>query len=172
MLQITPGQISLHDVMLIALGLILGFAVINAARWLLGRRRRVRLPEEFLVEISLFARRFERSAEQMRRLSTLMENPERIAWKVRNAEILRSLRQMNRLLQRLNDFFEVKVQEYEHPLSVERELPSNIDDFSRPEEKEKFRRMSSISRNEIASADWDELLNKLIDSEDNNDQID
>ncbi|GEM_PF-3233310 len=175
MVHISLAQLDFHDALLIATGLILGFAVINTARWLLSRRRRVRLPEEFLLEMGLFARRFERSADQMRRLSKLMENPARLAWKARNAEILRTLRQMNRLLQRLNDFFEEKIQDYEDPSTVGQRGPEpgqTVEDFSHPEEKEKFSQMRRISRSEIATTDWDALLDRLADSDEDDDQTD
>ena len=166
----------MHDALLIAAGLILGFAVINTIRWVVSHRRRVRLPEEFLLEMSRFARRFERSADQMRRLSKLMENPTRLSWKARNAEILRTLRQMNRLLQRLNDFFEEKLQDYEVSPRVQAqesgEPAQGVNDFSRPEEKEKFSRMRRLTEGEIAATDWDALLNKLSDPKENDDRSD
>jgi hypothetical protein len=165
------ADLELHDALLIAAGLILGFAVINTIHWVMSRRRHVRLPEEFLLEMSRFARRFERSAEQMHRLSELMENPARLSWKARNAEILRTLRQMNRLLQHLNDFFEEKIQDYEVPPARRSETPVQspqpVGDFSHPEEEEKFKRMSRLTDREIAAADWDSLLDKLADPESN-----
>jgi hypothetical protein len=168
------ASLGLRDAFLIAIGLILGLAVINTFRWILSRRRRVRLPEEFLLEMSRFAHRFERSAEQMQRLSKLMENPTRLSWKARNTEILKTLRQMNRLLQQLNDFFEEKIQDYETPLHVPpaapTEPPKTVDDFSRPEEKEKFSRMKRLTESEIASTNWDALLNKLTEPDKDKDR--
>ena len=165
MTQLVLASLDFRDVLLISIGLIIGFAVVNTARWLLSRRRRVRLPEEFLVEMTRFAMRFKRSAEQMSRLSKLMENPTRLAWKARNAEILKALRQMNKLLQQLNDFFELKIQDYESP-------PSAVDDFSHPGEKNKFSRMQRITDKEIASTNWEHLFDRLSEHSDNPDSTD
>jgi len=179
---VTPSllaQLDFNDVLLIAAGVILGLAVINTIRWGLSRRRRVHLPEEFLVEMSRFAQRFQRSADQMSRLSKLMENPTRLAWKVRNAEILKTLRQMNRLLQRLNDFFEDRIQDYEtHPTSdasAERSAGASAPggDFEdHPDEETTFRQMKRITRSEIAHTDWDALLERLRESGENTDHTD
>ena len=158
------AKLDFQDALLIAAGLILGFAVINATRWLLSRRQRIRLPEPFLVEMSRFARRFKRSADQMARLSKLMENPTRVAWKARNAEILRTLRQMNKLLQQLNDFFELKIQDYESPhAEASSDAAASVEDFIHPEEKSKFSQMERITEKDIASTDWDHLLERLQD---------
>ena len=167
------ATLDFRDALLIAAGLILGFAVINATRWLLSRRQRVRLPESFLVEMSRFARRFKRSADQMCRLSKLMEHPTRLAWKARNAEILRTLRQMNKLLQQLNDFFELKIQDYESPRAqASPDASTAVDDFSHPEEKSKFSHMDRITEKEIASTDWDHLLDRLQGRNENSDTTD
>ena len=167
------AALDFRDVLLIAAGLILGFAVINTARWLLTRRQRVRLPEAFIVEMSQFAQRFKRSAEQMGRLSKLMEHPTRLAWKTRNAEILRTLRQMNKLLQQLNDFFELKIQDYETPpAEASLDASAAVDDFSYPEEKSKFSRMERITEKEIASTNWDHLLDRLQGQTGNSDTTD
>lgn len=170
------AALDLQDVFLIAAGLILGLGVVNTFRWVVTRRRRVRLPEEFLLEMNRFVRRFERSAEQMRRLSKLMEHPTRLSWKTRNAEIVRTLREMNRLLQHLNDFFEEKIQDYETPTEAQGEVParvtSPVDDFSRPEEKDKFRQMRRITKSDITATDWDALLKKLNEPGEDDDRSD
>lgn len=152
------AELNVHDILVIAVGIIVGLAAINTVHWLHRRRRRFRLPEEMLVEMSRFAERFQRAAEQMTALSHLMEDRTRQRWKSKNVEILKVLRQMNQLLEHFNDFFEEKIQNYERRPG-EGPLPPN--DFVGPEEERRFRSMKEITSEEIARADWDALLKRL-----------
>jgi len=138
----------------------LGAIVFVFIRWLMGKQRRVSLPDEMLDEMTRYAERFQSIVDDMNQLFTNIEDHSRREWRRKNVEIIANLREMNRLLQQLHTFFEA---EAAAPLP-----PSTgpITDFSGPGERRKFRRMPAISGDEIESTDLDDLLDRFDEDKD------
>jgi len=80
--------------------------VVSFVRWFFIRPRRMKLPEGSIEELTRFAEEFRRAADYMNELSRTLELSSLLQWQRKNEEILKTLHQMNRLLQELNEFFE------------------------------------------------------------------
>lgn len=86
---------------------ILAVAVlVSFIRWFFIRPRRMKLPEGSIEELTRFAKEFRRAADYMSELSKTLELRSLLEWQHKNEQILRTLRQMNKMLQELNEFFE------------------------------------------------------------------
>ena len=90
----------------IILGILTAAVVVSFVRWFFIRPRRMKLPEGSIEELTRFAGEFRRAADYMNELSRTLELGSLLQWQRKNEEILRTLHQMNRLLQELNEFFE------------------------------------------------------------------
>ena len=165
----------------------LGAIVFVFIRWLMGKQRRVSLPDEMLDEMTRYAERFQSIVDDMNQLFTNIEDHSRREWRRKNVEIIANLREMNRLLQQLHTFFEAEAEAVasregrrREPAAGDREprahaaeeaapLPPStgpITDFSGPGERRKFRRMPAISGDEIESTDLDDLLDRFDEDKD------
>jgi len=90
----------------IILGILAAAVVVSFVRWFFIRPRRMKLPEGSIEELTRFAQEFRRAADYMNELSRTLELGSLLQWQRKNEEILKTLRQMNKLLQELNEFFE------------------------------------------------------------------
>jgi len=89
------------------IGIVLTVAVVASfVRWFFIRPRRVRFPPGTIEELNRFAREFRTASKHMDELSKKLELRSLWEWQRKNEEILKTLRQMNRLLLELNEFFE------------------------------------------------------------------
>jgi hypothetical protein len=89
------------------IGAVLAVAVAASfVRWFFIRPRRVKLPQGTIEELNRFAREFGVASKHMDELSKKLELRSLWEWQRKNEEILKTLRQMNRLLLELNEFFE------------------------------------------------------------------
>ena len=178
----------LYEIVIISSGIaflaaMLGFFV----RWLIVRRRRVKLPNRIIEEMNLYSVELRRIIRDMDRLFRNIEDHGRRRWRRKNLEIVHHLRQVNRLLQKLHGYLteEAQLLEGEGPdgeISCEnltqrlkRERPVRrrgelgqrkpkivrATDFSSREEMEKFRGMPDIAERETKDVDWDELERRL-----------
>jgi len=96
---------------IIGIFIVAAAVVVSFVRWFFIRPRRMRLTEGSIEELDRFAREFRRAAEYMNELSKTLELRSLFEWQRKNEEILKTLHQMNRLLQELNEFFEIEATE-------------------------------------------------------------
>jgi hypothetical protein len=154
----------------------LGGIVFLFVRWLMGRQRRVRLPDEMLDEMSRYAEQFQSIVGDMNRLFTNIEDHSRRKWRRRYLEIIANLREMNRLLRQLHNFLEseaaaAEAREFRPAARVGDEVADTtppdagargpLSEFSSPAERRKFHRMSAITGEEIADVNLDDLLGRF-----------
>ena len=90
----------------VVIGVLAAAVLVSFIRWFFIRPRRMRLPEGSIEELNRFAEEFRRAADYMTELSKTLELGSLLQWQRKNEEILKTLRQMNKLLQELNEFFE------------------------------------------------------------------
>jgi len=95
----------------IIIGILAAAVVVSFIRWFFIRPRRMKLPEGSLEELTRFAQEFRRAADYMSELSKTLELSSLLQWQRKNEQILKTLRQMNKLLQELNEFFELEAAE-------------------------------------------------------------
>jgi len=98
----------LYVTVIICISIVAAAVVVSFVRWFFIRPRRMKLPEGSIEELNRFAREFRRAADYMSELSKTLELRSLLEWQRKNEEILKTLHQMNRLLQELNEFFEVE----------------------------------------------------------------
>lgn len=101
----------LYVTVIICISIVAAAVVVSFVRWFFIRPRRMKLPEGSIEELNRFAREFRRAADYMSELSKTLELRSLLEWQRKNEEILKTLHQMNRLLQELNEFFEVEATE-------------------------------------------------------------
>ena len=88
------------------IGVLAAAVLVSFIRWFFIRPRRMKLPEGSIEELNRFAEEFRRAADYMTELSKTLELGSLLQWQRKNEEILKTLHQMNKLLQELNEFFE------------------------------------------------------------------
>lgn len=92
----------------IIIGILAAAVLVSFVRWFFIRPRRMKLPEGSIEELTRFAAEFRRAADYMSELSKTLELRSLLEWQRKNEEILKTLRQMNKLLVELNEFFEIE----------------------------------------------------------------
>ena len=133
---------------------ILAVAVlVSFIRWFFIRPRRMKLPEGSIEELNRFAEEFRRAADYMNELSKTLELRSLVEWQRKNEEILKTLHQMNKLLQELNEFFEFEATELT-TAEGEAEAATTPTSGSRSDAK-------PISQREIEHTNWSELISRL-----------
>jgi len=128
--------------------------LVSFIRWFFIRPRRMKLSEGSIEELTRFADEFRRAADYMSEFSKTLELRSLLEWQRKNEEILKTLRQMNKLLQELNEFFEFEATQLApaegsgEPTSAVRRSGSRSD--GKP-----------ISQEEIQHTDWSQLITRL-----------
>jgi hypothetical protein len=144
-------------------------------RWFLLKPTRVKLPTPVFDELNRFASEFQKAADSMAELAKNFDEASRRNWKKNNRLILKNLQRMNRLLQQLNRFFadesEVIARQKKQKLAGEHRKKEKEGGLSGAlhtiKELEKFQKMGKISEDEMKNTDWDELLKKLREMQNN-----
>lgn len=106
----------------VVIGVLAAAVLVSFIRWFFIRPRRMRLPEGSIEELNRFAEEFRRAADYMTELSKTLELGSLLQWQRKNEEILKTLRQMNKLLQELNEFFEFEASRLT-PSETDQETP-------------------------------------------------
>ena len=101
----------LYVTVIIGISIAAAAVVVSFVRWFFIRPRRMKLPEGSIEELNRFVREFRRAADYMSELSKTLELRSLLEWQRKNEQILKTLHQMNRLLQELNEFFEIEATE-------------------------------------------------------------
>jgi len=134
-------------------------------RWFFMRPKTARLPQDLIDQVNRYEEEFQRFNANVVELHNLLKGQARQQWQSRNSEILRTLRKINRLLQRLNDFYEeLTLSHYRAGLRKklsEMGVDGSISAFMSSDEKERIMKLGKLSEEEIKNADWDELLKRL-----------
>ena len=139
-------------------GVVLGALTLAFVKWFVHRPRKVEMPLEMIHQLNRFADEFQQVAGNLQSLSSHFEMHSLNDMKTKNLAILRSLRQVNNLLHKLNKYLE----QLEEATPTE-PVGNAVSDFSNRDEADKFGAMGRISQSEIQAVDWDELLRRLGD---------
>jgi len=139
-------------------GGVLGALSLAFVKWFLHRPQKVEMPLEMIHQLNRFSDEFQRVAKNLQGLSNHFEMHSLKELKIKNLALLRSLRQVNRVLHKLNKYLERLGQ----PLPTDKVCP-DTGEFTDSREATKFGSMGRISQSEIQSVDWDELLRRLGD---------
>ena len=139
------------------LGIILGVVGIALVRWLLLRPTQRTLTASLVEELNRFNAQIRGLTDRMVTLTQSLEKPSRGPLTGHDLEIAETLGEMKRLFKEINEFFAREESE---------EAGLHVSDFLSPDELEKFRKMERISDEEIARTNWDELLERLREEED------
>jgi len=133
--------------------------------WFLMRPKTAKLPRELIDQLNQYEEEFQRFNANVVELDKLLRGQARQQWQSHNSNISRTLRKINRLLQKLNDFYEdLTLTHYRFQLKQKLERIGQIKDmtdFSTPEEKERIMKLGKLSEEEIRNTDWDEILRRL-----------
>ena len=126
-------------------------------RWFFRKPRRVDMPSELIEAISEFAEQFQKAADSMAAVSHHLALEARMTWQRKNSQILRNLRQVNRLLQRLNTYFDEERRRLECQNKGD-DAGEPLGDFLNASEAERFKRMKEIQPEDRKGLDWDEII--------------
>jgi len=134
-------------------------------RWFVMRPRTARLPRELIDQLNIYEEEFQRFNANVVELDNLLKGKARHQWQSRNSKILRTLRKISRLLQKLNDFYEeLTLSQYRAGLRqkldrISRDEKTNV--FLTREEKERFKKLGEMTDEELENVNWDDILKRL-----------
>ena len=135
-------------------GVVVGMVGLALIRWFLLRPVRRNPAERLIEELNCFSAQIGQLSARMTDLSRSIENRNERALHARHVQIVENLAAMNRLIRELNQFFA----DAETRSREESGAPS---DFTGAGEESRFQKLGSISADEIARTNWDELLERL-----------
>jgi hypothetical protein len=144
----------LSETLYLISGVVVGMAGLALIRWFLLRPVRRNPAERLIEELNCFSAQIGQLSARMADLSRNIENRNEHALHARHVEIVENLAAMNRLIRELNQFFA----DAEARTREESDVPSDFTDRS---EESRFQKLGSISADEIARTNWDELLERL-----------
>jgi hypothetical protein len=133
--------------------------------WFFMRPKTAKLPRELIDQLNRYEEEFQRFNANVVVLDKLLRGEARHQWQSHNSEIVRTLRKINRLLQKLNDFYEaLTLTQYRLQLRQKLERMGHgraAGEFLTAEEKARFRKLGKFSDKEINNVNWDEILRRL-----------
>jgi len=139
--------------------IIVGIVAAGLIRRFIWRPRRVNLPPSMVEELNRFAVEFQKAADSMAAIAKKFDEGSRRQWKKKNDMILKNLQRMNRLLRRLNQFFEERADRIDEVRQAQKNASKG--DFESEEEAEKFKKMGVIREEEIKKIDWEEMFRRF-----------
>jgi len=139
--------------------IIVGIVAAGLIRRFIWRPRRVNLPPSMVEELNRFAVEFQKAADSMAAIAKKFDEGSRRQWKKKNDMILKNLQRMNRLLRRLNQFFEERADRIDEVRQAQKDASKG--DFESEEEAEKFKKMGVIREEEIKKIDWEEMFRRF-----------
>ena len=147
------------------LGVLALAALVIFLRWFLMRPRTARLPRELIDQLNIYEEEFQRFNANVVELDNLLKGKARHQWQSRNSNILRTLRKISRLLQKLNDFYE-ELTLSQHRVGLRQKLDrisrdEKLSAFMSSEEKERFKKLGAMTDEELQNVDWDDILKQL-----------
>jgi len=139
--------------------IIVGIVAAGLIRRFIWRPRRVNLPPSMVEELNRFAVEFQKAADSMAAIAKKFDEGSKRQWKKKNDMILKNLQRMNRLLRRLNQFFEERADRIDEVRQAQKDASKG--DFESEEEAEKFKKMGVIREEEIKKIDWEEMFRRF-----------
>jgi len=149
----------------IILGILSLGALAFFLRWFLTRPKTAQLPQELINQLNIYEEEFQRFNANVVELDSLLKGEARHEWQSRNSKILKTLRKISRLLQKLNDFYEeLTLNQYREGLRRKLNrivVPDKVSDFMNSEEKERFKKLGEMTDAELENVNWDDILKRL-----------
>jgi len=145
-----------HTGIVLGVGLVLLTGTVAFLRWFLKKPRKVALPMHLVEEMSRFAEELRRVEDNVDAVTKALDERGRRRWRRTSRKMLKRLRSVNRLLERLNMMFEeeqariIVRQRRRRPLQQKSPAPAakNREGDSR------------ISEEEIRNIDWDDFIGR------------
>lgn len=145
-----------HVGIALGVGLVLLTGTMAFLRWFLKKPRKVALPTHLVEEMSRFAEELRCVEDNVDAVTKVLNDRGRRRWRRTSRKMLKRLRSVNRLLERLNMMFEE-----EHARTIVRQRRQQRLEQKAPAPTGKnVDRSAGISEEEIRNIDWDEFTRR------------